>query len=69
MKKWIYLILAICLAMALTGCGRQDDVNNSDTENARQETTQTKESHATEETGETLSDNTGEPEMDFSDFE
>lgn len=77
MKKWIYLIIAICLAAALIGCGRQGDIHDPETESTGHETTQetdtvaTEETDtvATEETEETLAQATGEAELDFSDFE
>ena len=72
MKKWIYPMIAICLAAALVGCGRQGDPETMGTENTQQDPTQTTSMDVTEETKETeetLSHNTGEPEMDFSDFE
>ena len=69
MKKWIYPIIAICLAAALVGCGRRDDPETVGTENTQQEITQTTDTRASEETEETLSNNTAEPELDFSDFE
>mgnify|MGYP002520295109 CR=1 FL=1 len=69
MKKWTYAIIAICLATALTGCGRRGDIQNPATDNTEQETTQTTQTDATEETEETLAHNTGEAELDFSDFE
>lgn len=69
MKKWICAIIAICLATALAGCGRRGDIHPPATENTEQETTQITQTDATEETEETLAHNTGEAELDFSDFE
>jgi len=69
MKKWICAIIAVCLATALAGCGRRGDIQNPAIENTEQEITQTTQTDATEETEETLAHNTGEAELDFSDFE
>ena len=65
MKKSICLIIAICLVAALAGCARRGDSQLPDSESTAPETSQTNPS----ETEETPVHNTGDVEMDFSDFE
>lgn len=63
MKNWICFMVAICLAAALTGCGRQGHGSSAECP------AQTTDTVATGETEATPTDHTGEAELDFSDFE